>query len=305
MTRTKQPWIKLRESLDEEEGGRIRELEAACFEEDGTALKLELDYKLAAASSADSEGRADSHRANEFLYYDGERLVGYLGLSAFGAPGAQAEANGMVHPEYRRQGIFGRLFGLAKAEWERSPSKSLLLLGDRKSEAGQAFLRGTGAEYAHSEYEMLLDREAFAASSSPSNDIVLRWATNADAAEIARQDAIYWGSDEEGADRPLPEEEEKRGVAVRLAELDGEIVGKVHLQSLSGVGGVYGLGVLPEYRGRGYGRAILRLGVAKLLESDPDTVLLQVASDNANALGLYESCGFKISSTMDYYEVKK
>jgi predicted acetyltransferase len=74
----------------------------------------------------------------------------------FGGADTPLEVNGMVHPEYRRQGVFGTLSRLVLAEWRRKSPKSMLLLSDRKSEAGRAFIQGTGARYHHSEHEMYL-----------------------------------------------------------------------------------------------------------------------------------------------------
>ena len=67
--------------------------------------------------------------------------------------------------------------------------------------------------------------------------------------------------------------------------------------------GSRGLGVLPEHRGKGLGRAILLRAIEKLREAGVRDVLLQVESENANALGLYESCGFARTSTMDYFKM--
>lgn len=102
----------------------------------------------------------------------------------------------------------------------------------------------------------------------------------------------------------LPEDEEKRGMTIYLVEKDQQIIGKVHLQLISGIGGIYRLGVLPEHRGKGIGRAILRMAIEKLKEANASEIMLQVATENANALNLYRSCGFMETETMDYYEIR-
>ncbi|MBO9597784.1 MAG: GNAT family N-acetyltransferase, partial [Cohnella sp.] len=96
----------------------------------------------------------------------------------------------------------------------------------------------------------------------------------------------------------------KRGMTVYLAEVGHRVIGKAHLQLSSGTGSIYGLGVLPEFRGQGYGRAILLRAVHRLKEANAGNIMLQVAVDNINALGLYQSCGFEETSTMDYYELR-
>ncbi|OAH63747.1 hypothetical protein AYJ66_17305 [Dietzia cinnamea] len=105
-------------------------------------------------------------------------------------------------------------------------------------------------------------------------------------------------------DMILPEEEEKRGMTSYLVEKDGQIIGKVNLQLTSKLGAIFGLGVLPEHRRKGYGRALLLLAIEKLKEANAKEIMLQVAAENSNALKLYQSCGFEETSTMDYFELK-
>ncbi|WP_367114841.1 GNAT family N-acetyltransferase [Clostridium sp.] len=51
---------------------------------------------------------------NEFLYYIDGVLIAYLGISSFG--GNNGEINGMTHPDFRRNGLFTKLFQLAIEE---------------------------------------------------------------------------------------------------------------------------------------------------------------------------------------------
>lgn len=307
MKTIRNPWLKLREGIYPEDYELINRLQERCIREDKTTLKLELDYKLGVYSGTNCEG---IRHINEFMYFDGHELVGYMGICDFGGADTPLEVNGMVHPEYRRQGVFGTLSRLVMAEWKRRTSKRMLFLSDRKSEAGQAFIQGTGAQYHHSEHEMYL-RVPRREIHDDSEHIIFRKATNADAREIHRQNAIYFGgnlAEEETSafteGMILPEEEEKRGMTIYLAEADRQVIGKVHIQLSPGIGGIYGLGVLPEYRGKGYGRAILLKAIDKLNEANAGDIMLQVAVENANALRLYQSCGFEETSTMDYYELK-
>lgn len=317
------PWIKLKETIDHEDYEMINKLQEQCIHEDQTALKLELDYKLGAASE---KGKISSiQNINEFMYFDGQQIIGYIGICSFGGAGSSIEVNGMVQPEYRRQGVFKTLSELVMAEWKRRGSGSMLLLSDRKSNSGQKFIKGTGAQYKHSEYEMYLKKDYLELPQRQLCGITFRKATNADAHEIARQNAIYFNDEfQDFKNTPkdnepdiisteavipnegmiLPEEEEKRGMTIYLAEKDQQIIGKVHLQLTSRIGGIYGLGVLPEYRGKGFGRAILTMAIEKLKEMNASEVMLQVAAENSNALNLYKSCGFMETSTMDYYEIR-
>ncbi|MHB1392252.1 MAG: GNAT family N-acetyltransferase [Clostridia bacterium] len=89
------------------------------------------------------------------------------------------------------------------------------------------------------------------------------------------------------------------------AEVDNKIIGKVHLEISDTVSGIYGLGVLSEYRGKGYGRGILTRAIEKLKENNSKDIMLQVVVKNIYALNLYKSFGFQETSTMDYYRMCK
>jgi mycothiol synthase len=272
-------------------------------------LKLELDYKLSdALNNPKAAGVRDT---NEFMYFDGPELIGYIGICGFGGGSMPLEITGMVHPEYRRQGIFSKLHEQAANECRRRNAGSVLLLCDQESFAGRQFQEKIGAEYKYSEFEKYIPDGHDEMAGELPRKIELRKASNRDAVEVARQNAIYFEdrAEQEGKDVPdeillMPEEEENRGMTIYLAEEEGTIIGKVHLQISNGTGAIYGLGVLPEYRREGLGRAILLKAIETLKAADVKQIMLQVAADNAKALHLYKSCGFEVTSVMGYYDFK-
>lgn len=89
---------------------------------------------------------------NDFLYYADGQLVGYLEADSYGRK--DKEIAGMVHPDFRRQGIFTTLFTVAKEELERRDVRKLIVVCEHKSESGRAFLATTGAHFAYAEHEM-------------------------------------------------------------------------------------------------------------------------------------------------------
>lgn len=313
MGMTGTPGILLKEYLDEGDCAAIRALADECVRRDALALKLELDYKMQVARSA--QGRERIQSLNEFMCFSGAKLIGYIGCG-FGGMDSVLEITGMVHPDHRRQGVFSLLYGLIMDECRRRGAPEVLALCDRTSASGQGFLRKIGAEYSFSEYEMRLGGAFPEIGEERLNGVTLRKATNADAGEIARQNALSFDEDElsgeAGAGESgasdfalLPEEEEDRGMTIYLAECGEAIIGKVHVETNSDeAGGIYGLVVLPEHRGKGYGRAVLLAAIKKLHEAGTRDALLQVEAGNAKAMGLYQSCGFKKTSTMDYFTIK-
>lgn len=306
-----EPSIRLKSSINRKDYELIQNLETQCTQNDSITLKLELDYKLSDGENSTSKNGISD--INEFLYFDGVELIGYMGICCFGGMSQPLEITGMVHPLYRRQGIFSKLYELVMVECRRRNAGCILALSDKKSVSGQKFLEKAGAVYQYSEFEMYLNDEIYEAmiKQAPSG-ITFRKAANADAFEIARQNTIYFGDDpveenEDAVNRDilLPEEEEKRGMTIYIAKKDDRIIGKVNLQmSEGGTGGIYGLGVLPEERKKGFGRAVLTHAVEKLKDANAAKIMLQVAAENATALSLYKSCGFQETSVMDYFELK-
>jgi len=295
------PWMKLKCYLNQEDYDLVKALQAECLREEQISLKLELDYKLAVA--ANRAEKPEDRPMNEFMAFDGEKLIGYIGICGFGGASMPLEITGMVHPEYRRQGVFSALHALVLAECKRRNAAALWLC-DKSSAAGQAFIKHIGAKYKSSEFEMVFRGDVLPVREDQLQGIRFRKATNADAGEVARQNKIYFSDSAEAQQEdngPLPEEEEKRGMTIYLAEKGSRPVGKVNLEFINGIGGIYGLGVLPEYRGLGYGRAILLMSLQRL--KDAHQIGLQVSAVNARALGLYKSCGFEETSVMDYFAV--
>jgi ribosomal protein S18 acetylase RimI-like enzyme len=293
--------ISMNLELNEEEYKEIKELEDICHEKQKTNLKLELNYKMLQRKNS-----IKNKIMTEFLYHENEILVGYLGLSNF--HGRSVEISGMVHPRFRRKGIFKKLYLLAREEWQRLCPSEVLMLCDHTSLSGSGFIEDIGAEYGSSEYKMCVNREKLEASSS--SIVKLRLANGEDGAEIDRQSSIYFGNLEDEVDgKEVEDYKEKPAIQIDdnfisyMAEVQGEIIGKIHISIAASEGFIYGFGILPRFRGKGYGREVLCSALDILNKKNVDNIFLDVATENKNALGLYESCGFEEISVMDYYSV--
>jgi ribosomal protein S18 acetylase RimI-like enzyme len=289
------PSIKLKNSIERDDYENIKGLENVCREYDNTSLKLELDYKL----SNSKQTGIDLVNINEFMYFNNDELIGYLGICDFG--GDEIEVNGMVHPEYRRIGVFKRLFSLARDEWQKRKSISMLLLSDHESTSGLEFIKSVCDGYAHSEYDMILNVENF--KRIKSDTLKLRKVTKDDTSEITRQNKVYFNMEFSEEDNIETEGGNYKNITY-MAENEHGAVGKVRIEINNKQGGIYGLGVLPEYRGIGYGREILSMAIEELLKNNAEEIFLQVLTNNKNALNLYKSCGFSERYTMDYYIIR-
>ncbi len=301
-------YLIMKEYLTEADYTELAALQSTVKEE-GINLKLELSYKMSLLETKESAVMAPSCM-KEYIYYAGNNPVSYLGICSFG--GGIYELNGMTHPDYRGKGIFHGLFAHAAAECKRYGKEKLLLLTDGNSEAGIRFIESAGGTYSFSEHRMILPAsENVLANNSPASEqqITLREATSEDAPLIRKHDRILYS--EEG--EPECEDSSENGESNQdsgllantyLVELKGECLGKIRIEFSEKEGFIYGFGILPQYRGKGYGKAALREALKLIFDKGMPRAALDVEAKNDRALSIYKGCGFRAVSEMRYYEVE-
>src|SRR5579863_5625406 len=118
---------------------------------------------------------------DDFLYYEDGKLVGLLALDDI--PKEDREMTGLVHPDYRRRGIFTELLTMAKAEGKLRGIKRLVIVCERFSRSGIAFVEAVGAQYDSSEHLMHL--QDFQARNAYQPLLTLTQATPDDIHDIA------------------------------------------------------------------------------------------------------------------------
>lgn len=283
--------ICLKEYISEKDYKGISELEKLCCVQDKTNLKLELDYRLDTRKNS----QIGLKEINEFLYYFEDTLAAYISISSFGGSNI-AEINGMTHPDFRRKRLFKRLFELAMEECRRRKFDKVLLLSDGKSDSGIKFINSVSAEYDFSEYRMEVTNKV---TLDGTNLVQLRKAERQDGREIARQNAIYFGHSEEY--EWSPEEDDDLSKNTYMIELNEAVIGKIAITYTENSAFISGFGILPDFRGRGYGKSALKKALDLIDKKNIQNIELDVESKNSNALNLYKACGFEEQSVMTYY----
>ena len=290
--------ICLKQYINVKDYEEISELEKICSLEDKVNLKLELDYKL----NIVRKSRIGLKNINEFLYYVDDILVSYIGISSFG--NNMGEVNGLTHPAWRRKGIFKKLFNLAMEECGKRNFEKILLLTDNNSNSGIEFIKSINGSYEFSEFRMKQINNEF---EDMINSINLRRAKNQDSKEIQRQNAMFF-NDKEPIDveyeEYFPEDEEMLNEITYIIELNGEIIGKIKVDYSETSAFICGFGIVPAFRGKGYGKASLMETISLITKKGIHEIELDVEGKNSTALNLYKACGFKEKSTMNYYKYR-
>lgn len=282
--------IQVRQSLNKSDLAAIKELESLCNENEGLKLKLNWDMLY----------QRQSDVTNDFLCFDRNgQLVGYLALYSFG--GSEAEISGMVHPSYRRSSVFSELLAQVSVECRSRGIKSLLLICDRNSSSGIAFAKAYNAGFDHSENKMEMPGSAEPVILNSS--ILLRKANAEDIDLLVKLNSICFGMSEDDTKSYYSNNNVLNSDQIFISVLDGKDIGMLRLSKENDDILIYGFGIKPEFRGKGYGRITLGRAVNAALEQKPRRVALEVDCVNDTALSLYKSCGFKTTATYDYYKL--
>jgi len=241
-----------------------------------------------------------TNAVTEFASIDGGTLVGFATLPDDLAP----EASLLVVPGARRRGVGRSLLEAVRTEVARRGFVDCLLVNDEASESGRAFLLAMGVPYEVSEYRLELDRSRIDLTRIRLESLRVRRAELVDRMVLTHIRASGFGDsiDESAPAIDLALAETKRHFY--LAELDGEAIGMIRAGEWEGTGDITAFAVLPAFRGRGYGRQILLETVDTLIAAGWMRILIEVATDNENALGLYESCGFRVTNRYGYHRLK-
>jgi ribosomal protein S18 acetylase RimI-like enzyme len=257
----------------------ITELERRVVAVDGGRLKLEWNA-LRHRSGRDVE---------DVLWWDGKRLLGFLGIYTHGAP--TIELAGMVDPAVRRRGIGTALLDAGLRVCQQREHASVLLVVPRTSVAGRLLAQRRGGSLDHCEHALQLLGEPTEVPADPR--VTVRTAVPADWQAVRELLRLGFGWE--------PPEAAGRDLNTLVVEQDGQPIGTVRLILEGDQAGVYGFVIHPDHQGRGIGRDVLHRLCRTARAAGATTVHLEVATDNDRALNLYTSLGFRSVITEDYY----
>ncbi|MBT2730935.1 GNAT family N-acetyltransferase [Bacillus sp. ISL-75] len=270
--------------LTKEELIEIKALQEVCEKEGGFQLKLNFDML---------ENRIGNKKEDFFHYEDG-RLVGFLGCYGFGD---KVELCGMVHPDYRRKGLFSKLLEMGLGEAKKRYT-TVLLNAPTESHSAKQFLKNIPCVFSLAEYQMKWQETEL----SIDPKITLRKSlTNEDWEAEIRLEVLGFGLNENAAREFNQLIRENSRDQRLLIEVEGKTAGKMRVSESNGEAWIYGFAVFPELQGKGIGRNALSR-VVKMEHQKGLPIFLEVEAKNSHALKLYESCGFRSYHSQDYFK---
>lgn len=200
-----------------------------------------------------------------FLMYKGNTLVSFL--SVFIPNDQECEIYANTLPRYRKEGCFRQLYEMAAIQLKNYGIKKVFFAMEPGCLSGGNALTRLGARLEVSEYLMSYNTRI---EPKPTGILTL---TNT---------------------------ETEDGEIIETYREDVK-VGQMNLAKERNTATIYGLEVLPEYRGRGFGVETLMLALKHLIDEGCCKIILHVSSSNKIAYRLYSHHGFVHVEQIDYW----
>lgn len=236
---------------------------------------------------------------NDYLYYIDGNLVGYLALFTFKYD--EAELTALVHPKYRRRGIFKKMFESAISELRSRRIPNLLIIIPKKSVYPNDRVRQLNAEYVYSQVEMCATKEPVEKNLP---EISLQLATTNDVITLAKIGAESFATPFTEVLQRFAENTRDKNRKAWLVYADAKLVGKIHVRyENTKTVFIHDLCIIPQYRGQYYAMAMILKIMGLLRAEGCKMITLDVECHNEGALKLYQQCGFEITESFDFWRI--
>jgi N-acetylglutamate synthase-like GNAT family acetyltransferase len=290
-------------SLSQKIKNELIELISVCKNIDGTESKIYWDILNTQRSIS-----------GNFFYYNNKKLIGYLSFFLFEENAAHISA--LVHPDYRRQGVFLRLLHAASIEMQKIFIKKIIFPIPKQNEMAKSAVKFLSGNFLYDEYQMvregvnleednLLENNKLLENNNLSCQRALSWhlATLKDLELIAEIDSICFNSDYALVLKRFEDTIIDANRQIWLLNLEDKIIGKCHVHFDEKGAYLHNICILPDYQNSGYGKIFLKLIINQLIQSNHDYLYLDVIAHQIAAKHIYEKCHFKVTQVTEYWEL--
>lgn len=281
--------IKKFSKLSEEIVKEIREVELICKEHDKLNENIFLDTSI----------NFNSEIKSIFLLYEKNKLISLIYM--FIPTSEEAEISAYTLPEYRRKGYFKRLLDEATKEITKYSIPDLIFVCEPQSNDGVGAIKKLKAEFDFTEYFLRYKGSLNDMEVRQMPEIKLHKPEKKDLEAIINLSQEIFNDNYDDAKSMISKAFEAENRIQYIAVLDEKLIGMGSVSIENDEASIFGLGVVPQYRGKGFGREILNLIVADLKNRGRENITIEVDSTNKNAFNLYKKFGFEVETSFDYY----
>lgn len=280
--------IKACNQLKDNTISEIRAIEEICNAQDNLKSNTFLDNSM----------NFNKEIKSLFLAYEEDKLVSFLNI--FIPTSKEGEISACTLPEYRQKGYFNALFKEALQELNKYKVDDVLLVLEDKAEAAKAIAINLGAKYDFSEYLLRFNGEANL-QSIPLSGLKVLEAKIEHLEAMAKLAQVTFNDSYEDAKAMINNAFETESRKQYIIKLEENIIGMAGASFEEEEASIFGVGILPEYRGKGYSKILLNEIIKDIYMNHTKNITLEVNSSNNIAFNLYTKNGFTIDNAFRYY----
>lgn len=281
--------IKSLNNIDAVIEKEIRQVYMSCKEYDGLGGNISLDAAL----------NFNKDINNIFLLYDDKKLISFIFM--FIPTCHEAEISAFTLPEYRGRGYFRRLLLEAAKEINKYNIKSILFVCEGQSLSGKEMVKSLGVHHDFTEYFLRYNNLKNPFDMGYAYKIKLYTPEIKDLGSLSQISMLTFNESYEDAESMIKSSLNTKDRKAYAAVLEGRMIGMGFASFEKGEVSIHGLGILPEFQGRGFGKELLLLIMRDLLQNGYENITLEVDSNNLKAFELYKRNGFEVEVAYDYY----
>jgi ribosomal protein S18 acetylase RimI-like enzyme len=260
-------------------------LEQQCKQLDSIHLKADLDH----ISQKDGD--------HALLCYRDGKLVGLL--SWYASDTVTGNINAIVHPHFRRQGVFSSLLKRAILDMKPQGIQHLSYRVPQGLSPGLHTAQSLGAIYDRAEYLMQLMNEVLSIVEPSELTLSVAEANDMEFMVTCSSQAF---EDSEDWTRDYFMQTNEPSRVTYIAWQNQQPVGMVRVNSINAkTAFIHNFCILPVHQGRKLGRTALSILVDLLRKQSYTDIRLSVVTENERALNLYRSVGFEVNSEYHYF----
>jgi len=235
-----------------------------------------------------------------FLMYEGSQLISLLTM--FVPTQNEAEITALTLPSYRGKGYFNKLLLEAVKELIKYEIPEVLFVLESQSITGKRVITHFGAQYDFTEYSMRLNYRRYVPLSS--NRLTYLNPSEEDLKRLINTSMKIFEDSYEDAQGMILNIFQSVTRDQYLGILNDEIIGMGSSSRDGDEVSIFGFGIIPKFRSKGYGHDLLHLIVEHLIQSGIREIVIEVDSNNTHAFNLYQAFGFQIETAFEYHRKK-
>ena len=235
-----------------------------------------------------------------FLMYDGNQLISLLTM--FVPTQHEAEITALTLPAQRGKGYFNKLLFKAVEELIKYEIPEVLFVVESQSMTGKQVVKQLAAQFEYTEYSMRLDNRKYVPLAF--NRLQYLKPSEQDLKRLIDTSMTIFEDTYEDAQMMVANIFKSGTRDQYLGVLKDEIIGMGSSSRDGDEVSIFGFGITPTFRSKGYGFELLHLIIEEVRKSGLREIVIEVDSTNAHAFNLYQKFGFQIEVAYEYYRKK-